>query len=165
MNTMRLAHFVRYIFIFTLLTLIAGCNRQPDVGENFKSIIRRYDQQLAVLFMTHDLKPLKENLTESHFNRLDHRLTGLKKANRRMESTVKKIDFLEYKDDGIKKTGFPRALVKTREIWDIRHIDARTGQVVKEVKGLVYDLSYEFEQHDGIWKIDAANVLKEKIQN
>lgn len=165
MNAMRLTHFTGYISIFTLLLLVVGCNRQPDVDENFKSIIRRYDQQITAVFMTYDMKPIKENITESHFNRLDHRLTGLKNANRRMESTVKKIEFLEYKDDGIKKTGFPRAQVKTRELWDIRHIDARTGQVVKEVKGLLYDLLYEFEQHDGVWKIDAANVLKEKKQN
>lgn len=165
MNTMRLACFAVYISIFTLVLLIIGCNKQPDVDENFKSIIRRYDQQLTALFMTYDLEPIKENITESHFNRLDHRLTGLKNANRRMESTVKQIEFLEYKDDGIKKTGFPHAQVKTRETWDIRHIDARTGQVVKEVRGLVYDLLYEFEQQNGVWKIDAANVLKEKKQN
>jgi len=164
---MRLAHFAGYIsiFILVLLMLSIGCNRQPDVDENFKSIIRRYDQQLTALFMTYNLKPLKESITESHFNRLDHRLAGLKKANRKMESTVRNIEFLEFKNDGTQKNGFPRAQVKTREIWDVRHIDARTGQTIKEVKGLAYDLMYEFEQQDGVWKIDAANVLKEQKQN
>ena len=165
MKTMRLIDFTGYLLLVSLVMLIAGCNSQPDVGENFKSIIRRYDQQLSVSFMTYDLKQLKESITESHFNRLDHRLTGLKKANRRMESTVKDIEFLEFKNDGTPKSGFPRAIVKTKEIWDIRHIDARTGQSIKVVKDLVYDLLYEFEQHDGVWKIEAVNVLKEKNQD
>lgn len=160
MNT-RFLIYARLTVVISVLMFAISCSRQPVVGDDFKAIIRRYDQQLAVLFMTYDLKPLRDSLTASHFNRLDHRLTGLKKANRRMESIVRQIDFIEYKDDGNKRTGFPRALVKTRETWEIRHIDNRTGQVIKEVKGLVYDLLYEFEQHDGVWQIDAVNVLQE----
>ena len=161
MNT-GISRYARLVLVVIVLQMCAvACSRQPAVGDDFRTIIRRYDQQLAVLFMTYDLKPLKDSLTASHFNRLDHRLTGLKKAKRRMESIVRRIDFIEYRDDGSKKTGFPRALVTTRETWDIRHIDDQTGQVIKEVTGLEYDLSYEFEQHDGFWQIDAVNVLKE----
>ncbi len=152
---------VNLVLSCVLLVSAVGCDRKPMVGDDFKSRIRRYDQYIGELFSTYDLKPLRDSLTESHFNRLDHRLTGFKNANRRMKSTVQQIEFLEFKDDGTGKTGFPRALVKTRETWDVRHIDGRTGQVVKEVKGLVYDLLYEFELHDGMWQIDAVNVLKE----
>lgn len=161
----RLPIYARLTVVIALLMFAISCSRQSVVGDDFKTIIRRYDQQLAVLFMTYDLKPLKDSLTASHYNRLDHRLAGFKKANRRMESIVRQIDFIEYKDDGNKRTGFPRALVKTRETWEIRHIDDKTGQVIKEVKGLEYDLSYELEQHDGVWQIDAVNVLNEKNPN
>uniref|UniRef100_A0A831XLD4 Uncharacterized protein n=1 Tax=Geobacter metallireducens TaxID=28232 RepID=A0A831XLD4_GEOME len=105
---------------------------------------------------------IKNIVTAAHGSRLDHRLAGMKKAGRRMESRVLSIEFLEFRDLGDKQLGFPRYRVRTRELWDVRHIDGTTGRLVKEVKGLSYELSYEFEQHDGIWQVDAVEVLMQK---
>ncbi|WP_298440158.1 hypothetical protein [Geobacter sp.] len=146
-----------------LLLGAGGCARHAENEGEFRELIRQYDQRLAMAFDTYDLKPFGQSLTASHFNRLDHRMTGMKRAGQKMESRVLAIEFLEFKDLGDKQLGFPRFRVKTREVWNVRHIDARTGKVVKEVKGLVYELSYEFEQHDGVWQVDAVEVLGQKI--
>lgn len=78
-----------------------------------------------------------------------------------MESKVIAVEFLEFDKMEGKQLGFPRYRVKTREVWDVRHLDTVTGQAVKELKGLAYKLNYEFEQHDGIWQVDAVEVLQE----
>lgn len=144
------------------LAVLGGCGRKTEEQEHFTKLIHAYTRNLAAAFAAEDLKPFGESLTASHFNRLDHRLTGMKKAGRRMESRVLSIEFLEFRDLGDKQLGFPRYRVKTRELWDVRHIDARAGQLVKEVTGLAYELSYEFEQHDGLWQVDAVEVIAQK---
>ncbi len=125
--------------------------------------IQGYTRTVTVAFAVQGLKPFGERLTTSHFNWLDYCLAGVKKAGQRMESNVLSMESLEFNGMGDKQLGFPRYRVRTREIWDVRHIDAVTGKTVKEVRGLVYDLDYEFEQHDGVWLIDSVEVVNQKI--
>lgn len=124
-------------------------------------LVRLYDTRLAEAFAKGDMTGVKGIVTAAHGARLDHRLAGIKTAGRRMESKVIAVEFLEFDKMEGKQLGFPRYRVKTREVWDVRHLDTVTGQAVKELKGLAYKLNYEFEQHDGIWQVDAVEVLQE----
>jgi len=148
--------------LMVLLVVFCGCGRKPQEQEQFKKLIHAYTINLAAAFAAQDLKPFGESLTASHFNRLDHRLTGMKMAGRKMESRPERIEFREFRDLGDKQLGFPRFRVTTREVWHVRHVDIGTGQATKEVRGLVYELSYEFELHDGIWQVDSVEVISQK---
>jgi len=157
---------IRTMFTVLLLAglVVVGCQERNSAGNKvFAELIRRYDTRLAEAFAKGDMAGIKTMVTASHGARLDHRLEGIKADGRKMESRVSAIEYLEFKDLGDKLSGFPRYRVRTREIWDVRHIDAVTGKTVKEVRGLVYELNYEFEQHDGVWQVDSVEVVSQKI--
>ncbi len=157
---------IRTMFTVLLLAglVLVGCQeRNSDSHKVFAELIRLYDTRLAEAFAKGDMAGIKSIVTVGHGARLDHRLEGIKAQGRKMESRVSAMEHLEFKDLGDKLSGFPRYRVRTREVWDVRHIDAVTGKTVKEVKGLVYELNYELEQHDGAWQIDSVEVVSEKI--
>jgi len=153
----------KFMVFFLAGFILTGCQERSSAGDKvFMDLIRLYDARLSEALARGDMVGIKNIVTAAHGSRLDHRLAGMKKAGRRMESRVLSIEFLEFRDLGDKQLGFPRYRVRTRELWDVRHIDGTTGRLVKEVKGLSYELSYEFEQHDGIWQVDAVEVLMQK---
>lgn len=143
---------------------LAGCQERSSVGDKvFMDLIRLYDARLSEALIKGDMGGIKTIVTAGHGARLDHRLEGIKARGMKMESRVSTMEPLEFKDLGDKLSGFPRYRARTREIWDVRHVDAVTGKTVKEVRGLVYELNYEFEQHDGVWQVDSVEVVSQKI--
>lgn len=159
---------MRLRFNFTVFLLaglvLMGCQERNSADTKvFVELIRLYDTRLSEALIKGKMAGIKTMVTAGHGARLEHRLEGIKAVGRKMESRVATIEHLEFKDLGDKLSGFPRYRVRTREIWDVRHIDSVTGKTVKEVRGLVYDLDYEFEQHDGVWLIDSVEVVNQKI--
>lgn len=147
------------LFSSILLVLcVTNCVSNSADIEKIKQTITRYDALLTEGFVKLDIAPLKEVVTENHMDRLGNRLSTLKTAKRRMDSKLKNIEFLEF--------AFPdkqSASVKTRETWDVRHINTQTGKTVKEIKGLCYVLSYRLLKKNGKWLVEAVDVIEEKV--
>lgn len=158
---------MRIWLVICLLFLGGGLCGCSDHRQEEESILRqqveRYTRLLAEGYMKSDMAGLRDVITPNHEARLEHRLNGLKMAKRRMDSKLRSINYLGVAFETGQPANQRLATVKTREVWDVRHVDVVTGKTVKEVKGLVYELNYEFEQHDGVWQIDSVEVVSEKI--
>ena len=122
-----------------------------------KDLIQRYDKLLSRAYITMDLKDLNELITPDHLSRLEHRLSNIEKADRQMLAELKDIEFAE-----IKYLDESPIFVKTKEVWDIRHIDLKTQEVVKEHKDYTYELAYEIVRQKNKWLINSGEVINEK---
>ena len=54
----------------------------------------------------------------------------------------------------------PPAHAETRETWDYRHYSRKTGALVLEQKGLVYDLAWDLsKQGNGGWLVTDVRAI------
>lgn len=146
------------------MLMIYGCGSGSEEDTRIiKDIIQKYDQQLAEGYMKMDMSLLKGMITPDYGYKLEHRLEAFKIAQRRMETELKNTEFVEINFVSGKRTKSEIARVRTREIWDTRHIDLKTEKTIKKIKGLTYVLSYELIKIEGKWLINSVAVLEEKI--
>lgn len=142
--------------VFLIFSGLIGCGKK-DNTDRVKDTVLRYNRLLAESCAKMDISPVKEVITENHESVLEHRLEGLRTSGRSMESELREIEFLELRP--LRKNIM---MVKTREVWDVRHRDIKNGGTVNEIKGLAYVMSYTLAGREGKWLIDSADVIEEK---
>ncbi len=148
-------------FLGLMILVIAGCNAGLKAEiPNIKNTIQKYDRLLAEGYIKMDMDGLKEVATQAHLITLNHRLEAFKIAKRRMESELKSVEFGEIKFL-IKKRNYKVVTVRTKEVWDIRHVDLDAKKTIKESKGFVYDLNYKLVKSADHWLVDGVEVLAE----
>lgn len=135
-----------------------GCTlaRDRDV-QAVQDTIARYNQLLAEGYAKMIMTPLREVATDEQAQKVYYHMAALGESRVRMESRLKKADFLEVK--------FPSrtaAVAKTRELWEYAHINIDTGKTVKTEKDVVYSLVYELVKKDGRWIVTSVTGLNEK---
>jgi hypothetical protein len=148
--------------MLVLAATLCGCSHRQEEEALLREAIARYTRLLPEGYVTFDMSGVQAVITPNQAARLDHRLGGLKLADRRMESKLKQIEYLAVALETDKTTGQKRATIKTREVWDTRQVDQATGATVRETHGLTYLLDYRFLQIDDRWLIDDVVVLEDK---
>ena len=163
------------IIVLLILGGIYGCSPEAEKAADIKkdeikveriteseiqNLIRRYNELLAAAYVINDTKAMKEVITADHDARLYHRLSNIEKAKRQMRAELKEIEFLEirYPDDR-------SVTANTKEVWDIKHIDLNTQEVIKEHSGYVYGLQYRILSQGNTWLIDSVEVISENVSN
>lgn len=144
------------LFIVPLIVImgLSGCASKKERNiEKIKETIVLYDKLLAEGFSKRDITLLKEVATGSHIGRIEHRMNALHGANRRMDSNLKSIEFLE-----IEFLSVTSAKAQTRELWDIHHIDVKTQETIKELKDFEYKLNYNLMFRNDKWMIVSVDV-------
>lgn len=163
MNELRGKMMKKSFALLLALLAIAGCvPESKDESYKIKDTIKRYNQLLSESCFRADMALMEQIVTFNHAGRLDHRLEALKMNKIRMATELKKIEIFEVKFLG-KKGDADKVAAKTREIWNVRHVDIKTGDTVKEIKGLEYVMSYDLLRKDKEWLIDNANIIEEKV--
>jgi len=84
-----------------------------------------------------NMNELVQVATIEHATKVYNHMAAIGEANIKMNSQLKKIDFIDLK--------FPKknkAVVSTREVWDFVHTDINTNKKILEEKDFVYELKY-----------------------
>ncbi|WP_298268745.1 hypothetical protein [Geobacter sp.] len=156
---------MRIWLVICLLLLaggVCGCSDHRQEEESaLRQQVERYTRLLAEGYVKFDMSGLRDVITPNHEARLEHRLNGLKMAKRRMESKLRKLDYLGVTFETDKPAKQRMATVRTREVWDVRQVDPVSGKTEKEIQGLTYLLDYQFLQVDDRWLIEDVVVLED----
>ncbi len=84
-------------------------------------------------------------------------MAALGEGRLRMMSELKDISFKD-----IRFASTTSASVKTREVWDFRHVNIDTGKVERDEKGFVYQMNYHLAKKNGAWWVRGAAAEDEK---
>jgi hypothetical protein len=153
--------FVQTLFILLILfTGLSGCaSEKENNAELIRETVMRYVRLLEEGFSKRDISVFKGVVSDSQVMVLEHRMNSLTKAGRVMESRLKDIKFL---DIGLRADTI--ADVKTLETWDVRHLDAESGGVKKELNDFVYEVEYRLMQKGDKWLVIKAKALERSDQ-
>lgn len=138
---------------FVFFALTAGCGSD---SKDVKETILRYNQLLSESYSRLNMNSMQEAATLDHAQKLYHHMAALGEGRVRMESRLKKIDFI-----GIKFPDKKNAVVKDREVWDFRHVDRESGRVGLEEKDFVYELTYELIKSGDRWIVKSVTYIGE----
>lgn len=148
-----------------LLLAFAGCiSGSEEESNKIRETIKRYNQLLSESYMRADMALMEQVVSSNQASRLEHRLDALKMNRIRMEAELKKLEFIEVNFLS-KKRDADKAVAKTHETWNVRHVDIKTGNTVKKIDGLIYVMSYELIRKDNEWIVDDAVIVEEKELN
>lgn len=137
------------IFLLTFIGVSACCSNADE--KQVKGTIMRYDQLLAEGFLKLDMSPLQEVATPEQAQKEYYLMAALGEGKVRMESQLKEVEFL-----AVQFLTRSEALVTTREKWDYRHLDIRTGNEVKNKKDVIYELSYRLKKVGERWVVTSV---------
>ncbi len=138
--------------ICLLFFALAACSRESADEKQVKDTVMRYNQLLAEGYQKLNMNPLQEAATTKQAEKAYFHMAALGEGRVRMESTLKKIKFIDMTIQQENK-----ATVRTKEVWDFRHINIDTKQVVLEKKDFEYIITYELLKERGSWLV--ANVI------
>jgi hypothetical protein len=116
--------------------------------ETVQKTILRYNQLLVEGYRNLNMTQLQEVATLDQSRKAYYHMAALTEGKTRMNSTLKKTDFI--------KTEFPQAekcQVQTREVWDFYYSDIQSGKKGQGVEDYVYNVHYTLEKKDGRWII------------
>lgn len=138
-----------------LLLLLAACGGGSEEARQVKGTVMRYNQLLAEGYRSLNMTPVQEVATAGQAEKAYHHMAALGEMDRRMESELKKIEFVE-----VKLRGGMSALVRTRETWDFTHRKIKSGEVALEQRDFVYRLTYEMARIEGHWQVKNVTATK-----
>lgn len=143
--------------ILLMMAFGSGCTSDlPDI-KAAKETIRQYDQLIAEGYAGLDMTPLRRVVADEEYVRVSHHMIAMKEARLRLESKLKKINYVEVmvKD----KTTI---VAKVREVWDFRQISLQTGKPESEAKDVLHILSYEVVKQGNRWLVKRVTPLEGK---
>lgn len=156
MNKATVLNTICILFIATWFA--AACSSTVDKDRSdVEETIKRYDALLSEGYLKMSMEGLNEVATANHMSRLTHRLEGLKQSKRKLEAKLMQIEFTDFQ---FLKTD--TAVVTTHEVWDIRHLDSESGEMVKDIRGFAYILKYSLRRLETRWFVDSVEVIEEK---
>lgn len=126
-------------------------------AEQVKETVKRYNVQLAQGYATMNMAGLAQVAEEPQTAKVYFHMAALGEGRIRMMSELKDISFKD-----IRFAAATSASVKTREVWDFRHVNIDTGKVQRDEKGFVYQMKYHLAKKNGAWWVrDAAAEVEE----
>ena len=143
----------RCIAILLLAVATVSCSTvDPREAEQVKATVKRYNSLLAQGYATLNMTGLTQVAEMPQATRVYTHMAALGEGRIRMQSELKDISFMD-----IRFAANTSASVKTREVWDFRHVNIDTGKVERDEKGFVYRMRYHLAGKDGVWWVrDAA---------
>lgn len=149
---------IRKILVLSLLLLLfAGCGRDNADMLQIKKTITRYNQFLADGYKSLNMNSLQEVATPELATKAYYHMSAIGEGKLRMESALKELTFnkieLRQKDE---------AVVETREVWDFRHVEMKTGKSYYEEKDFVYEMGYTLKKHAEKWTITHITTISGK---
>ncbi|ABB30817.1 hypothetical protein GeomeDRAFT_0891 [Geobacter metallireducens RCH3] len=149
---------IRKILVFALLCLLsAGCGRDSADVAQIKRGIARYNQLLVEGYKGLNMNYLQEVATPELATKAYYHMSAIGEGKLRMESALKELTFnrieLRRKDE---------AIVETREVWDFRYVEMKTGKTYYEEKDFVYEMGYTLKKHAEKWTITHITTISGK---
>ncbi len=131
-----------------LFLALVACSHESAEDKQIKATIMRYNQLLIEGYQKMNMNILQEAATAKQAEKVYFHMAALGESRVRMDSTLEKMQFTD-----VKILSENKAKVKTKEIWDFRHTNIDTKQVVLEEKNFEYILSYELVKEGGRWLV------------
>ena len=134
-----------------------SCSKELGQVEQIKRSVERYNQLLIEGYKNLNMNPLQEVATPEQATKAYHHMAAFGEADIKIISELKKIEFLV-----VKLTGSDKAVVKTREVWDFKHVDIKTSTKKMEEKDFIYRITYELEKNNNKWLVSSVIAEDEK---
>ncbi len=135
------------IAILVLAAAAVSCTTvDTREAEQVKETVKRYNAQLAQGYATMNMAGLAQVAEDSQTSKVYFHMAALGEGRIRMMSELKDISFRD-----IRFAAATSASVKTREVWDFRHVNIDTGKVERDEKGFVYQINYHLAKKNGAW--------------
>jgi len=115
-------------------------------AEQVEATIKRYNSLLAQGYAALNMAGLAQVAEEQQTAKVYFHMAALGEGRLRMMSELKDISFKD-----IRFANSTSASVKTREVWDFRHVNIDTGKVERDEKGFVYRMNYRLAKKNGAW--------------
>ncbi|WP_298268819.1 hypothetical protein [Geobacter sp.] len=132
-----MSRFVHIVTSMTLVFVLSGCDRHADEKRRVEETVRRYNQLLAQGYESLNMTPLTEVAEMEQATKVYSHMAALGEARTRMIPALREIAFSDFRFPNVSS-----ASVRTREVWDFRHLNIDTGKVTRDEKGVVYHLAY-----------------------
>lgn len=135
------------IALFLLAVATVSCSTVDSrEAEQVKETIKRYNTLLAQGYATLNMAGLTQVAEEQQATKVYFHMAALGEGGNRMMSELKEITFKD-----VRFAAATSASVKTREVWDFRHVNIDTGKVERDEKGFVYRMNYRLAKKNGAW--------------
>lgn len=147
----------RFIVILLLAVAAASCSTIGSGDtEEVKGAVKRYAALLSQGYASMNMTGLTQAAEEPQVAKVYFHMAALGEGRLRMMSELKDISFRD-----VRFGSATSASVKTREVWDFRHVNIDTGKVERDEKGFVYRMDYHLAKKNGAWLVrDAASEAK-----
>lgn len=146
------------IALLLLAVAVVSCSSvDTREAEQVRETVKRYNTQLAQGYATMNMGGLARVAEEPQTAKVYFHMAALGEGRIRMMSELKDISFKD-----IRFAAATSASVKTREVWDFRHVNIDTGKVERDEKGFVYRTNYHLAKKNGAWWVRDVTAESEK---
>ena len=133
------------LLLLAIATVSCGSVNSRE-AEQVKETVKRYNTQLAQGYATMNMAGLAQVAEEPQTAKVYFHMAALGEGRLRMMSELKDISFKD-----IRFANNTSASVKTREVWDFRHVNIDTGKIERDEKGFVYMMNYRLARKNSAW--------------
>jgi len=146
---------VAYCSTVIMLLALAGCASREE--KELKKFVEDYNKTLQTIYRTANLNPLGPYATENELARVFPIIQALSASDSIMPTEIKKFNAVKAEISA----GGVKALVETRETWEYRWENKKTGRIVKPSNTESYHLRYYILKQKNGWKVDRIELLDE----
>ncbi len=141
---MRKVHIGRSLFVVVLAMLLLRCSEPistDDEKESIKNTISTYNSLLTECYRKMDMNDLRRVATREHIEKVYLHMAALGEQALKLDSKLIRLTFNE-----IRLLNNSEAEARTTEVWDFKHINYLENKVVRDEKGVRYDLIYRLKK-------------------
>jgi hypothetical protein len=156
---MRVA--VTRIALVVALVVCSGCAPAISPEEQaVRTTIESYNSMLTEGYRALNMNGMTQFATPAQAESEYIHMSSLAEADIRLDPTLKKLEILKVSVEATSATA------ETREAWEYRHYSRKTGALVLEEKGLVYQLAWDLEkQPSGQWLVSDVRAISSTSTN
>ncbi len=157
----RFGHLVRgslWLAVALLLVVTGGCENTtptPQEREEITSVVTQYLHRLADAYTNMDTSRLEGVAAKGERAAVYKLLEKLAQSGDRLEATLLKVEI-----EKIDVFRVVNATVKTLEVWEVRRLDAYTGEEKGKNPGSVQHALIQLRKIDGKWMVTSRRVLE-----
>lgn len=143
--------------VLAAVLALAGCvapSKYSPEEAAVRDVIRRYNQMIIQGYRALNMNGMSQVATKLQSEDEYIFMSSLAEGGVRLDATLKDLEFLAV---SVETTS---ATAETRETWDYKHYSRADGTLVREERGLVYQLAWDLEkQPSGAWLVSDVRAI------
>jgi len=154
----RLSRMIAWAGVVLLVSVLAGCENTtptPEEREEIGTVVTEYLHRLADTYTNMDTGLLEGVAAPGERAAVYKLLEKLAQSGDRLEATLLRVEI-----EKIDVFRVVNATVKTLEVWEVRRLDAYTGEEKGKNPGSVQHALVQLRKIDGKWMVTSRRVLE-----